>query len=71
MNEDREFQVGYMQNTYTVQRKYRQVNEGKPFGRWIYHDLFASNDSRDAWEFFNDRPEDKPWDLTILVTVRS
>ena len=40
MNEDREFRLGYMQNTYTVQRKYRQVNEGKPID-WIYHDLFV------------------------------
>ena len=62
---------GYMQNTYTVQRKWRTVDiYGKPSGPWRYHDLFATENRDHAFDYLEDRPDDQPWELTILVISR-
>ena len=56
--------------TYTVYKKWRNLENDQPKGGWIYHELFKTDIESEAFEYIKTCPEDKKWAFYIIQSTR-
>ena len=56
--------------TYTVKKQYRNIENGKPKGGWIYHELFKTNNQTESFDYIKTCPADQKWEFYIIQQTR-
>ena len=51
---------------YTVKKKYRNIENDKPKGGWLYHDLFKTDIGQEAFDYIKTCPADKQWAFYVI-----